>query len=139
MGLVRFGISLENNLLKKFDDLCGEKKYSNRSEAIRDLIRNELVKDEWSNAKGEVTGVISLVYDHEKRELVDKLIDIQHGHGSVIIVASQHVHLNHDNCLEVIIVKGNAKDAKNLAGKLRSVKGVKHGELMMATIGKNIE
>lgn len=139
MSIVRFGVSLDKDLLGKFDDLCLENKYQNRSEAIRDLIRDELVKKEWSHAKGEVVGVISLVYDHEKRELVDKLIDIQHGSESVIIVASQHVHLNHDNCLEVIIVKGNAKDAKDLATKLRVVKGVKHGELVMATIGKNIE
>lgn len=139
MALVRFGVSLERNLLVKFDELCGENKYENRSEAIRDLIRSELVKKEWSKAKGEVTGVITLVYDHEKRELVDKLIDIQHGHGSVIIVASQHIHLNHDNCLEVIIVRGNAKDAKEIASKLRSVKGVKHGELVMTTLGENIE
>lgn len=139
MALVRFGVSLDKGLLSKFDRLCGENKYENRSEAIRDLIRDELVKKEWSNPKGEVTGVVSLVYDHDKRELVDKLIDIQHGCDGVIIVASQHVHLNHDNCLEVIIIKGNARDAKDLAAKLKSVKGVKHGELVMATMGKDIE
>ena len=138
MSLARFGVSLEKELLLKFDSLCRENKYENRSEAIRDLIRDELVRKEWSNPKGEVTGVVTLVYDHEKRDLVDKLIDIQHGYDSVIIVASQHVHLNHDNCLEAIIVKGSAKDAKDFAAKLKSVKGVKHGELVMATIGKDI-
>lgn len=137
MGLVRFGVSLEKDLLKKFDNLCSERKYSNRSEAIRDLIRNELVKEEWSKAKGEVSGVISLVYDHHKRELVDHLIDIQHNHQHMII-ASQHIHLDHDNCLEVVIIKGRADEIKNLSSRLRSVKGVKHGELVMTTIGKGI-
>lgn len=138
MGLVRFGVSLESDLLKKFDSLCGDRKYSNRSEAIRDLIRDELVKEEWSKTKGEVSGVISLVYDHHKRELIDHLINIQHDHQAMII-ASQHVHLDHDNCLEVIVVKGNARDAKDLANRLRSVKGVKHGEFVMNTIGKGIK
>lgn len=137
MGLVRFGVSLENDLLKKFDHLCGERKYSTRSEAIRDLIRNEFVKEEWSKSKGVVSGVISLVYDHHKRELVDHLINIQHDHQKMII-ASQHIHLDHDNCLEVVAIKGKADEIKGLASRLRSVKGVKHGELVMTTIGKNM-
>lgn len=137
MGLVRFGVSLEKELLKKFDQLCNEHKYSNRSEAIRDLIRDELVKEEWSKTKSEVSGVISLVYDHHKRELIDHLINIQHDHQKMII-ASQHIHLDHDNCLEVVVIKGRADEIKNLASRLRSVKGVKHGELVMTTIGKGI-
>lgn len=137
MGLVRFGVSLENGLLKKFDHICGERKYNNRSEAIRDLIRDELVKEEWAKTKGEVSGVISLVYDHHKRELIDHLIDIQHDHQHMII-ASQHIHLDHDNCLEVVIIKGHAGEIKNLASRLRSVKGVKHGELVMTTIGRDL-
>lgn len=137
MGLVRFGVSLEKELLKKFDNMCAARKYGNRSEAIRDLIRDELVKDEWSHAKGEVGGVITLVYDHHKRELVDHLIGIQHDHQHIII-ASQHIHLDHDNCLEVIAIKGKAELIKDLAFRLRSVKGVKHGELVMTTVGKGI-
>lgn len=137
MGLVRFGVSLKKDLLKKFDFLCSERKYDNRSEAIRDLIRDELVKEEWSKTKGDVSGVITLVYDHHKRELVDNLINIQHDNQGMI-VASQHIHLDHDNCLEVVIIKGSAQEIKNLASRLRSVKGVKHGELVMTTIGKNI-
>lgn len=138
MGLIRFGVSLDKELLISFDRLCAENKYQNRSEAIRDLIRDALVKKEWAAVKGDVTGVISLVYDHRKRELVDKLIDIQHEHQDMII-SSQHIHLDHDNCLEVIILKGGAKDAKALAAKLRSTKGVKHGELVMATTGRDIK
>jgi len=138
MGLVRFGVSQEKQLLKKFDDLCNDRKYSNRSEAIRDLIRDEFVKEEWVKAKGEVSGVISLVYDHHRRELVDHLINIQHDHQRIII-ASQHIHLDHDNCLEVVIIKGMAYEIRSLASRLRSVKGVKHGELVMTTVGKNIK
>ena len=138
MSLVRFGVSLDKSLLSEFDKLCLENKYENRSEAIRDLIRDRLVKDEWSKVKGEVTGVVTLVYDHHRRALVDTLIAIQHDHKSPII-ASQHIHLNHDNCLEVIVVRGDVKGTKELASKLRSVKGVKHGELVMATSGEGIK
>lgn len=138
MAIIRFGVSLDKDLLGKFDKLCGERKYANRSEAIRDLIRNELVKEEWSKGRGQVSGVISIVYDHHKRELVDHLINIQHDHQSLII-ASQHIHLDHDNCLEVIIIKGAPPAIKSLASRLRSVKGVKHGELVMTTVGKDIE
>jgi len=137
MGLVRFGMSLEKDLLSGFDKLCLRNKYENRSEAIRDLIRDRLVKDEWTKIRGDVTGVITLVYDHHKRELVDHLISIQHDHQAMI-VASQHVHLDHDNCLEVIIIKGKAKEIETLAMEMRSIKGVKHGELVMTTTGKKI-
>jgi CopG family nickel-responsive transcriptional regulator len=139
MQLVRFGVSLEKDLLAQFDNLLKENNYENRSEAIRDLIRDRLVKEEWVKAKGEVTGVISLVYDHHKRELVDSLISIQHDHKSTIIIASQHVHLNHDNCLEVIVVRGDAGSVNDLASRLRSSKGVKHGKLMMTTTGEKVK
>ena len=137
MGLVRFGVSLEKDLLGQFDKYCSERAYPNRSEAIRDLIRDALVKGEWGKTGAAVTGVITLVYDHHKRELVDNLISIQHDcHG--MILASQHVHLNHDNCLEVIIVNGKPDLIQGLASNLRSAKGVKHGELVMTTTGKGI-
>ena len=138
MGLVRFGVSLDKDLLTDFDNLCAQNKYQNRSEAIRDLIRDRLVREEWAAPKGEVTGVITLVYDHHKRELVDSLINIQHDEQDTII-ASQHTHLDHDNCLEVIIVKGQAPEAKKLAARLRSEKGVKHGEFIMTTTGRRIK
>lgn len=135
-GIIRFGISLEERLLKDFDRLIKEKKYSNRSEAIRDLIRDSLVKEEWKKCK-EVAGAISIVYDHHKRELMDVIVDIQHDYQDMI-VASQHAHLDHHNCLEVIIVKGKSDKIKTLADKLRAVKGVKHGSLTLTTLGKEL-
>jgi CopG family nickel-responsive transcriptional regulator len=134
--LTRFGISLEDALLKDFDRLIGEKQYANRSEAIRDLIRNSLVEDEWKKGK-DVAGAISLVYDHHRRELMNVIVEIQHDYQDTI-VASQHVHLDHHNCLEVIIVKGKSDKIKRLSDKLRAVKGVKHGSLTLTTLGKEI-
>ncbi len=135
-NLIRFGVSLEKSLLAKFDNLLKEKGYLNRSEAIRDIIREELVKKEWFEGK-DVNAVITLVYDHHKRELVNRLTDIQHDFHAFII-SGQHVHMDEDNCLEIIIVKGNSKKIKSLAYKLKSIKGVKHSSLTMATTGKDI-
>jgi len=137
MSLVRFGVSLESGLLKKFDSLIKSKGYSNRSEAFRDLIRQDLVDKEWNSASGEVAGTITLIYDHHQRELVGKLMDLQHDFGK-IIVSSQHVHLDHNNCLEVIVVKGSPKDSQRLADSLKSVKGVKHATLSMSSTGKEL-
>ncbi len=134
--LVRFGVSLEKELLEKFDRRIGEKHYPNRSEAFRDLIREDLVKREWVEGK-DVAGAITLVYDHHRRELVNKLIDIQHDfHG--LIVSSQHIHMDESNCLEIIAVKGNPKRIEELAYKMKSTKGVKHGSLVMASTGKGL-
>jgi CopG family nickel-responsive transcriptional regulator len=135
-SLVRFGVSLEKNLLEKWDSLLNTKGYNNRSEALRDLIRQELVKDEWSSG-GEVVGAITLVYDHHKRELVNKLTNLQHDFGGLIF-ASQHIHIDHHNCMEIIAVKGTPKSIQALADKMRGTKGVKHGALSMATTGKNL-
>ena len=134
--IVRFGVSLEKELLKKFDMLIKEKKYSNRSEAIRDLIRGNLVKREWVKGK-EVAGAITLVFDHHKRDLVNILTDIQHDFHTLII-SSQHIHLDHDNCLEIIVVRGKPKEVRELADKLRATKGVKYGSLSIATTGKEL-
>ena len=134
--LVRFGVSLESGLLKDFDRHIKATEYKNRSEAIRDLIREGFVKKEWSENK-VVAGAIILVYDHHKRELVNKLTDIQHDFHSLII-SSQHIHLDHNNCLETIVVKGKAKEIGSLANKLRSAKGVKYGTLTAATIAKEM-
>ena len=136
MSLVRFGVSLEGELLKKFDSLIKTKGYLNRSEAFRDLIRQDLVNKQWK-AGGEVAGTVTLIYDHHQRELVSKLMDIQHDFGKIII-SSQHVHLDHHNCLEVIVVKGSPKDTQKLADSLKSVKGVKHATLSMSTTGKEL-
>jgi CopG family nickel-responsive transcriptional regulator len=134
--LVRFGVSLDQELLQKFDRLVKERNYTCRSEAFRDLIRQELVQKQW-RAGVEIAGAITLIYNHHKRELVNKLMDIQHDFGSIII-SSQHIHLDHHNCLEIIAVKGFPKEAKDLADSLKSVKGVKHGTLSMSTTGKDI-
>ena len=136
-GLFRFGVSLEKKLLDEFDTLIKRKNYSNRSEAFRDLIRQELVKEEWRDG-GEVVGAITLVYDHHKRELVNKLTDIQHDFQGTII-STQHIHLDHDNCLELIAVRGAPSDIGKLADTLKSVKGVKHGTLSMSSTGKGLK
>lgn len=136
-GIFRFGVSLDKDLLDKFDRLIRGKNYSNRSEALRDLIRQELVKKEWQEGE-EVAGAINLIYDHHKRELLDKIMDIQHDFQKLII-STQHIHLDHNNCLEIIAVKGNPKQVQRLSDILRSVKGVKHGALSMSTTGKGIK
>ena len=136
-NLSRFGVSLEKHLLGEFDRLIKKRKYFNRSEAFRDLIRQELVKEEWQ-AGLEVAGAVTLVYDHHKRELINKLTDIQHDFQGNII-STQHIHLDHDNCLELIAVKGSAEIVTRLSDSLRSVKGVKHGTLSMSSTGKSLD
>jgi len=135
-SLIRFGISLEKKLLEAFDGLISNRGYTNRSEALRDLIRDELVRREWLS--GEiVAGTITLVYDHHTRELNARLTEIQHNHHNVII-ATQHIHLDHHNCLEVIVVQGTPQDIEKLASRLKAARGVKHSALTMATTGKNL-
>ena len=136
-SLVRFGVSIDEDLLKDFNSLIDRKGYANRSEAIRDLIRNQLVETEWADKDKETVGVIRLVYNHEIRELVSKLVNSQH-HHYMAVISSLHVHLDESNCLEVIIVKGRGKKVIEIADNLISSKGVKHGRLAMTTTGKNI-
>ncbi len=135
-NLIRFGVSLESDLLSKFDRHIKKHKYTNRSEAIRDLIRSELIKEEWTENK-DVTGAITIVYDHHTRELVNKVLDIQHDHHACIL-STQHIHLDHHNCFEIIVCKGKATEIEKLYLELKSLKGVKHAGFMMATKGKNI-
>lgn len=135
-ALARFGISLNKELLKKFDRLISARSYTNRSEAFRDLIRQELVKKEWFDAR-EVAGAVTLIYDHHQRALVNRLLDIQHRFGGCII-SSQHIHIDHDNCLEIVAVKGDPKEVQRLSETLRAVKGVKHATLSMSTTGKDM-
>jgi len=135
--LIRFGVSLEKDLLKKFDDIITSENYANRSEAFRDLIREKMVKKEWMGRK-EVAGTVTIVYDHHKRDLLNTLVDIQHDHHG-IIVANQHIHLDHHNCLEIIVVRGKPREIEELAHKLRSTRGVKYGQLSMATTGKELQ
>lgn len=135
-GLIRFGVSLEKDLLRKFDALIKEKNYTNRSEAFRDLIRQELVKKQWQTGR-EVAGIITLVYDHHKRELVSGLMELQHDYHDTII-STQHIHLDHHNCLEIAVVKGKPKDIERLASRIKATRGVKHTELTMATTGEGL-
>jgi CopG family nickel-responsive transcriptional regulator len=134
--LVRFGVSLEKELLAKFDKHIKEKNYPTRSKAIGDLIREDLVKKEWVEGK-EVVGAITLVYNHHRRELVNRLTDVEHDFHQLII-SSQHVHLDEANCLEIVVVKGKPREIEELAHSLKSTKGVKHGSLTMTTTGKEI-
>ncbi|MBN1613568.1 MAG: nickel-responsive transcriptional regulator NikR [Deltaproteobacteria bacterium] len=132
--LARFGVSLEKELLDKFDSLIRQRNYSNRSEALRDLIRQELVKKAWQAGDGEVAGAITFVYDHHGRALLNKITDIQHGFQDIII-STQHIHLDHDNCLEIVAVKGKPARLQRLADMLKSLKGVRHGILSMSSTG----
>jgi len=136
-GLFRFGVSLDKSLLDKFDRYIRERNYSNRSEAFRDLIRQELIKKEW-NEGDDVAGAITLIYDHHRRDLLNKITDLQHDFQKVII-STQHIHLDHDNCLEIVAVRGNPGVVIKLADMLKSIKGVKHGTLNMSSTGKHIE
>jgi len=133
MPLIRFGVSLEKELLHKFDARLKKKGYTNRSEAIRDIIREDLVKEEWKGNK-EVSGAITLVYNHHRRELVNRLMDMQHDYHDNIL-STQHLHLDEDNCLEIIAIKGRARRIKELFGKLKSAKGVKYAGFAEATTG----
>jgi CopG family nickel-responsive transcriptional regulator len=135
--IVRFGVSLERRLLEKFDRLTKKREYTTRSEALRDLIRQELVKKEWEEDQ-EVAGAITFIYDHHKRGLSSQLTNLQHDHQKIII-STQHIHLDHHNCLEIVAVKGRAKEVQKLAHALRSIKGVRHGTLGMTSTGKSIE
>ena len=137
-NLTRIGIAVGADLLDKFDVLIHERGYENRSEAFRDLIRNELVKASWELPDTEVVGSVTLVYDHHVRLLNKKLLDLQHNaHESIL--STLHVHLDHDNCLEVLLIKGTAAKVQHLANAIISTKGVKHGRLTISSIGKDLK
>ena len=134
--LVRFGVSLEKSLLERFDVLIREKQYTNRSEALRDLIREELVQREWREGR-DVAGAITLINDHHKRDVLSKVTDTQHAFQQVII-STQHIHLDHHNCLEIVAARGKAEEVQKLADALRSIKGVRHATLSMSSTGREI-
>lgn len=136
--LIRFGVSIEEKLLGKFDALIHKKNYANRSEAIRDLMRAALVEQEWKDETAEAIGTVNIVYDHHINHLSRTLMQLQHDCHE-LIVSTTHVHLDHDNCLDVVIVRGRAGRIKQLADALISAKGVKFGKLTMATKGKELQ
>ncbi len=134
--LTRVSLSLEEPLLKKLDTLVQRDGYSNRSEFVRDMIRDRLVQTEWKKDR-EVLGTITLLYDHHVRQLSDKLIDLQHDHHREVLVTT-HVHLSHDLCAEVILVRAKATHVQNLANLLKQQKGVFHCELSTSSTGKDL-
>lgn len=134
--LVRVSMSLESTLLERFDEFLREEGYPTRSEAIKALMRQSLNEKAWAQDE-LVAGSITLVYDHHRRGIVKQLMDIQHDFGSTI-VSTQHVHLDHSHCLEMVVVKGKASRIRELVSKLKSAKGVKHNSLVMTAIGKHL-
>jgi CopG family transcriptional regulator, nickel-responsive regulator len=130
--LVRFGVSMEESLLLEFDQLITHKGYNNRSEAIRDIVRDKIVDESIQLPKGNVYGALVYIYDHHTRELEKSLSNLQHNYFENIISTS-HVHVDHDSCLEVALLKGKVGTLKAIAEKLLSFKGVKHGKLTLTT------
>jgi CopG family nickel-responsive transcriptional regulator len=134
--LVRTGVSLEDKLLHRFDRAIAGKGYQNRSEAIRDLIRDHLVGEEIEKNK-VVAATLTIVYDHHRPNLTEKLVEAQHRAGAKVLAAT-HVHLDHHNCLEIVIMKGRGGELKDLANGILSLRGVKHGKLVLTTIAKDL-
>ncbi len=133
---VRFSVSLSEKLLVQFDELLEQKGYNNRSEGIRDLIRDKLIQQEVEENK-EVVGVITILYDHHVRELSERMIEEQHN-SEASVISSMHVHLDHHNCLEVIVAQGEGRLIQQFAGRLIGIRGVKHGELVITSTGAEI-
>ncbi len=137
-GLSRIGVAIDTDLLDKFDRMIEKRGYTNRSEAFRDLIREELVEQTWEAPDSNVVGTVTLVYDHHVRMLNEKLTGIQHDfHHSIL--STLHVHLDHDNCLEVLVVRGKSASVRKVADALISTKGVKHGTLTITTSGADLK
>jgi CopG family nickel-responsive transcriptional regulator len=127
--LVRFGVSMEQPLLKALDRIARRRGYANRSEAIRDLVRAEQVRESWEGKAGSVVGTLTLVYDHHVREVGERLVTLQHDHED-LVHSTMHIHLSHRMCLEVIVLKGKAREVQRLADRLIAARGVKHGRLV---------
>lgn len=136
-ALTRFTVSLPDTLMETLDRLRSERGYENRSEFVRDVLRADLVKEEWKEQRGDTVGVLTLVYDHDTRLLADKLTDIQHG-SYKRITASLHVHLDEHFCLEILALRGTPGQIKEVANSLLTVRGVRYGQLIPATSGKRL-
>ena len=128
--ITRFGVSIEPDLLKKFDKIIKNRGYSNRSEAIRDIIRKNLIMEKNLDPNSESVGTLTMIYDHHSGNLTTRLLDIQHDHHHAILTTT-HIHIDHSNCLEILVLKGKTGDIQKLADKIKSIKGIKHGELVI--------
>jgi len=128
--ITRFGVSIEPELLKKFDKIIKNKGYTNRSEAIRDQIRKNIVVDESSEPGSKGLGTLTMIYDHHSGPLTNRLLELQHDHHREILTTT-HIHVDHHNCLEVLVLKGKIGEIKKLADSIKALKGIKHGELVI--------
>ncbi|HSG28102.1 MAG TPA: nickel-responsive transcriptional regulator NikR [Candidatus Krumholzibacterium sp.] len=135
-GLIRFSVSIDEDLLTRFDDQIRKTGYPTRSKAIADLIRDDLVSDQWQGGR-DVAAAFVIVYDHHRRNLSNRLTHIQHEHHDLII-STQHIHLDHYNCLEIVVVRGAPERVSALANKLKATKGVKYSSLAAASTGEGI-
>lgn len=133
----RVGVSIDSRLLENFDTLINKKGYVNRSEAIRDIIRDQLVESHWENNNSEMVGTINLVYKHGLKALAEKIAELQH-HNHTHIISSLHIHLDEDKCFETLVVKGKVSDIKEVADRLIGIKGVIHGKLTTCTKGEEL-
>jgi CopG family nickel-responsive transcriptional regulator len=129
--LVRFSVSLEADLLAEFDRYCEDNRFATRSEAIRQLLRDTLTTEAWDSDAQDAAATLTLVYDHHRSQLSDRLLEIQHEHTDVV-VASSHVHLTHDLCLEVIFLRGRPQVLRDIAARLKGLKGIHKGQLVVA-------
>jgi len=135
--VVRFGVAMDEDLLRRFDAFVARRGTAvNRSEAVRDLVRDALVDAEWEGSRGEVVGTVTMVFAHRASDLSDKLDALQHAHHKRI-VSSMHVHLDAHNCLEVVVMRGTARHVRDIADGLLGTKGVKHGKLVITTHGRH--
>lgn len=130
MPVERVGVSFEPELLSKFDKLIRKKGYTNRSEAIRDLVRKSIIEADVKIEECDVIGTLTIVYEHERKMFINKLLNIEHLHHGEIL-STTHVHIDKHTCLEVLIISGKTKNVKRLADKIIAIKGVKHGELVI--------
>jgi len=128
--IIRFGVSIEPDLLKKFDKVIKKEGYKNRSEAIRDMIRDNLIKEQSKNPDAKAVGTFTMIYDHHEGMLTNNLLDLQHDHTNEIL-STTHIHIDHHNCLEVLVLKGKTRNIKKLSDNIKALKGIKHGELVI--------
>ena len=128
--ITRFGVSIEPNLLTKFDKIVKKRGYTNRSEAIRDLVRRDIIREESKDPNAKSIGTLTMIYDHHTGNLTNKLLNLQHDHTKEIM-STTHIHIDHNNCLEVLVLKGRIGKIQKLADNIKSLKGIKHGELVM--------